>query len=74
MTTLASAAAEAASVTRSPASRARAGRCRVGPQPDDDVEPRLVEVARMRLALAAVADDRDALALQSGRDRCRRRR
>ena len=30
-------------------------------QPDDDVDPRLVEVQGMGVALAAVADDRDRL-------------
>ena len=37
---------------------------RVRPQPDDDVDARLLEVERVGVALRAVAEDRDGLALE----------
>ena len=37
---------------------------RVGPQADDDVDARLLQVQGVRVALRAVAEDRDGLALE----------
>ena len=37
---------------------------RVGPQADDDVDARVLEVERVGVALRAVADDRDGLAVE----------
>ena len=37
---------------------------RVGAQPDDDVDPRLLQVQRVGVALRAVAEDRDRLAVE----------
>ena len=42
-------------------------------QPDHDVDPAVGEVERLRAALVAIAEDRDALARRAGRGRCRRR-
>ena len=41
-------------------------RARVGAQADDDVDPRVLEVERVRVALGAVAQDRDGLPLEVG--------
>ena len=39
---------------------------RVGAQPDDDVDARVLQVERVGVALRAVAEDRDGLALELG--------
>ena len=52
------------SVTSRPASFARRDGARVGPQADDDVDAGVLEVERVRVALGAVADDGDGLAVE----------
>ena len=54
------------SATSSPASCALATEAESGPQADDDVDAGVLEVQRVGVALGAVADDRDGLAVEEG--------
>ena len=65
MTTSAALTASATSMTLRPASAAISRLFDPGARPDDDVDPALVEVQGVGVALAAVADDRDRLALRA---------
>ena len=67
MITSAALTASATSMTRRPASSASARLFEPGGQPDDDVHPGFVEVERVGVALAAVADDRHGLPGQGRR-------
>ena len=64
MTTSADATASSRSAVSKPGGLGLDRASRAAAKPDDDVDPAVLEVQRLRPALVAVAEDRDALARQ----------